>query len=82
MTTMKKKAAATYKHKTVRELTSDDVERLAAEADEGYDLSKARPQRVGRPRLDANTPRCGSACARRRSCGRTRASGEAGGPPR
>jgi hypothetical protein len=54
MTTSKKQTTATtYKHKTVRELTTEDVERLATEAEEGYDLSKARPQRVGRPRLDA-----------------------------
>jgi hypothetical protein len=51
MTTTKKRAS--YRVKAVRELTPEDVERLAAEAEKGYDLDKARSQRVGRPRLDS-----------------------------
>jgi len=34
-------------------LTSPDTEALAREAEAGYDLSKARVQRVGHPSLDA-----------------------------
>ncbi len=32
-------------------LTEEDIEALAREAEEGYDLSLARPQLVGRPPL-------------------------------
>ena len=34
-------------------LTEHDVEALAAEAEAGYDLDQATPQRVGRPSLEA-----------------------------
>ncbi len=53
MTTIKGKKKTTYRLKGGRKLSAADVERLAGEAEEGYDLSKAQPQRIGRPRLDA-----------------------------
>ncbi len=33
-------------------LTDEMIEGLAAEAEAGYDLTRARPERVGRPSLD------------------------------
>jgi len=39
-------------------LSADDIAALAAEAEEGYDLTKARWQKVGRPSLeDGISPR-------------------------
>ena len=34
------------------ELSDQDIEALADEAERGYDVAKARPVRVGRPALD------------------------------
>lgn len=45
---------ATHKHpktKSGTEITPEVADVLAAEAERGYDLSKAKPRRVGRPSL-------------------------------
>lgn len=39
------------KTKAGTEITPEIVDSLAAEAERGYDLSKAKPRRVGRPSL-------------------------------
>lgn len=45
---------ARLKTKSGRALSSKEIERLSKEAEQGYDLSTARPERVrpGRPSLD------------------------------
>ncbi len=43
------------KTKSGRVLTAADIEALAAEAERGYDLTKAKRRRVGRPSLGRGT---------------------------
>ena len=53
------KRKATPKHpraKSGREITPETADALAAEAERGYDLSKAKRRRVGRPSLAGNGP--------------------------
>lgn len=47
------------KAKSGTEITPEIADTLAAEAERGYDLSKAKPRRVGRPSLGGhgNSPR-------------------------
>jgi hypothetical protein len=46
-------------------LTGEDIDALAAEAEAGYDLTKARRERVGRPSLDeGRSPRVSFRMAR------------------
>lgn len=48
------KVKATHKEprtKAGSEITSEIADALAAEAERGYDLSRAKPRRVGRPSL-------------------------------
>ena len=42
---------ATLRTRTGTKLTKKRIEALADEAERGYDLSRARPERVGRPAL-------------------------------
>lgn len=47
-------------------LTDQTIDALADEAEAGYDLSQARPQRVGRPSLEAGiSPRVSFRASRR-----------------
>jgi CRISPR-associated endonuclease/helicase Cas3 len=41
----------TYTTKTGRELTDADIEKLADEAEQGYDVDDLKPRRRGRPML-------------------------------
>lgn len=45
------KVKATHKSKSGNEITEQTANALASEAEHGYDLSKARRRRVGRPSL-------------------------------
>lgn len=45
---------ATLRTRSGTELTDERIEALADEAERGYDLTKARGQRVGRPALGAS----------------------------
>lgn len=47
---------ATLRTRSGTELTDERIEALADEAERGYDLTKARGQRVGRPALGAVGP--------------------------
>lgn len=52
------KVKATHKNPRTKagvEITPEVAEMLAAEAERGYDLSKAKRIRVGRPSLDSGT---------------------------
>lgn len=48
---MAKVKKATHRVKAGTEITPDIADALAAEAERGYDLSKAKQRRVGRPSL-------------------------------
>jgi len=56
---------ATLKTRSGTELTDEVIEALADEAERGYDLTKARRERVGRPalgRAGASPCLCASGC--------------------
>jgi hypothetical protein len=51
MAKIKKRIQKNPKTKAGTEITPEIADALAAEAERGYDLSKAKPRRVGRPSL-------------------------------
>jgi hypothetical protein len=53
MATVRDEAGGVLRTKSGAALTSADLEALSQEAEAGYDLTKARWERVGRPSLDS-----------------------------
>jgi hypothetical protein len=51
MATVKKTDSTNFRTSSGDEITPEIADALAAEAERGYDLSKAKRQRVGRPSL-------------------------------